>query len=240
MRKNLTIFLFILTLFFTLLQACSKSDASTADNSIQSVIICNQVWATKNLDVNTYNDGTPIPQVTDPTAWAALTTGAWCYNNNDPAYGVVYGKLYNWYATVGIYDAASLANPALRKNLAPSGWHVPTNAEWTTMIDCLDPNANGGATIPNSAGGKMKETGTTHWLNPNTEATNSSGFTALPGGFRTTNGPFYSIGGGSKWWSSSEYSNNSARERNLFYNNGIAYIGWGDKTNGYSVRCIKD
>lgn len=230
----------MLTLGFTLLQACSKNDSPTADNSIQGVIICNQVWATKNLDVSTYNDGTPIPQVTDAIAWSTLTTGAWCYNNNNPANGAVYGKLYNWYASVGIYDAASLANPALRKNLAPSGWHVPTNAEWTTMIDCLDPNANGGATIPNSAGGKMKETGTTHWLNPNTEATNSSGFTALPGGFRIASGPFYPIGGSSKWWSSSEYSTNDARERNLIYNNGIAYIGWGDKTNGYSVRCLKD
>lgn len=100
--------------------------------NIAHVTICKQVWATKNLDVTTYMDGTPIPQVTDPTAWANLTTGAWCYYNNLAASNATYGKLYNWYAVAGIYDAASLANPTLRKKLAPTGWHIPTDAEWTT------------------------------------------------------------------------------------------------------------
>lgn len=140
------------------------------------VTICTQTWATKNLDVTTYNDGTPIPQVTDPTAWANLTTGAWCYYNNYAANNATYGKLYNWYAAAGIYDAASLANPALRKKLAPTGYHVPTDAEWTILTTCL-----GGESV---AGGKMKSTGTSLWTAPNTAATNSSGFTGLPGGCR--------------------------------------------------------
>ena len=161
-------------------------------NTLQ-VTICTQVWATKNLDVTTYSDGTVIPQVTDPSAWANLTTGAWCYSNNDPANGAVYGKLYNWYAVAGIYDAASLADPTLRKKLAPNGWHVPTDAEWTTLTTCL-----GGASV---AGGKMKETGTAHWQSPNTAATNSSGFTGLPGGICSNDGTFNLSGSNGIWWS---------------------------------------
>lgn len=164
--------------------------------NLPRVTICSQTWATRNLGVTTYSDGTVIPQVTDQTQWANLTTGAWCYYNNDPANDAVYGKLYNWYAAAGIYDAASLANPALRKKLAPTGWHVPTDAEWTTLTTCL-----GGITI---AGGKMKETGTAHWQSPNQDATNSSGFTGLPGGYRFSYGSFNFIGNYGFWWSSSE------------------------------------
>ena len=89
--------------------------------NLPSVAICQPVWTTKNLDVTTYRNGTPIPQVTSATAWANLTTGAWCYYNNDPANNAVYGKLYNWYAVAEIYYTASLSNPALRKKLAPNG-----------------------------------------------------------------------------------------------------------------------
>jgi uncharacterized protein (TIGR02145 family) len=207
--------------------------------NLANVTICSQVWATINLDVTTYRDGTPIPQVTDPTAWSNLTTGAWCYYNNDPANNATYGKLYNWYAAAGIYDAASLANPALRKNLAPTGWHVPTDAEWSTLINCLDPIANGGAN-PNVAGGAMKETGTAHWLIPNTGATNSSGFTGLPGGCRDYNGTFYDVGYGGYWWSSSEYSAANAWDRYLLYFFSYASRGNYSKTVGGSVRCLRD
>ena len=200
--------------------------------TIPSVTICTQTWMLKNLDVTTYSDGTPIPQVTDPTAWASLTTGAWCYYNNDAANGTTYGKLYNWYAAAGIYDAASLANPALRKNLAPTGYHVPTDAEWTTLTTCL-----GGESI---AGGKMKETGTAHWISPNTDATNSSGFTGLPGGYRNLNGTFYTIGNSGFWWSSSELYSTFAWYRYLNYSNGSASRNNSNERNGYSVRCLRD
>jgi uncharacterized protein (TIGR02145 family) len=100
-----------------------------------SVIIGTQEWQKENLNVSKYSDGTPIPQVTNASNWASLSTGAWCYYNNDPANGAIYGKLYNWYAVAGIHDAASLTNPDLRKKLAPTGWHIPTDTEWTTIKD---------------------------------------------------------------------------------------------------------
>ena len=213
---------------------------------LPNVIIGTQVWTKTNLDVTTYRDGTPIPEVQDPTAWAGLTTGAWCYYNNNPANGAVYGKLYNWYAVAGIYDAASLANPALRKQFAPTGWHVPTDPEWSILINYLDPNADGGNTFPNVAGGKMKSTGTIQastglWQSPNTAATNESGFTGLPGGYRYNYGPFYVIGDYGIWWSSSESSSTAdAWLRNLYYNDGHAYRSYGPKRHGFSVRCLRD
>jgi uncharacterized protein (TIGR02145 family) len=110
----------------------------------------------------------------------------------------VYGKLYNWYAVAGIYDTASLNNPSLRKQLAPQGCHVPSDAEWTTLTTFL-----GGESV---AGGKMKSTGKSLWQSPNTAATNESGFTGLPGGYRITSGTFVKIGADGVWWSSSETS----------------------------------
>lgn len=200
--------------------------------NIPQVTICNQVWAIKNLDVTTYSDGTVIPQVTDPTAWANLTTGAWCYYNNDASNNATYGKLYNWYAVAGIYDAASLANPTLRKKLAPTGYHVPTDAEWTTLTTCL-----GGESI---AGGKMKETGTAHWYYPNQDATNSSGFTGLPGGYRHGIESFFYFRLIGYWWSSSEYDSTYARFRDLNCNDGMAYRAYTYKIHGFSVRCLRD
>jgi uncharacterized protein (TIGR02145 family) len=214
-------------------------------NTYQSVTNCGLTFTKQNLNVSKYSDGTPIPQVTDPTAWQNLTTGAWCYYNNDPANGAVYGKLYNWYAVAGIYDAASAANPALRKKLAPTGWHIPTDGEWSSLINCLDPNANGGSTFPNIAGGKMKATGTIQsgtglWQSPNTEATNESGFSGLPAGCRSNDGTFSLIGGYGIWWSSSENDTTDAWYRALAYNDGFAYRLYSYKEGGFSVRCLRD
>jgi uncharacterized protein (TIGR02145 family) len=203
-------------------------------NTYQSVVICNQTWTKSNLNVSKYTDGTPIPQVTGPTQWANLTKGAWCYYNNTTANGTIYGKLYNWYAVVGIYDAASTNNPALRKKLAPMGWHIPTDSEWTQLTDCL-----GGESV---AGGKMKAIGTSFWISPNTEATDASDFTGLPGGSRDYIGTFSGIGSYGGWWSSSE--NNpfpaTAWSRNLYYGNGNASRYYVDFKSGFSVRCVKD
>jgi uncharacterized protein (TIGR02145 family) len=219
-------------------------------NTYQSVTNCGLTFTKQNLNVSKYSDGTPIPQVTDPTAWQNLTTGAWCYYNNDPANGAVYGKLYNWYAVAGIYDAASASNPALRKKLAPTGWHIPTDAEWINLINCLDPNADGGNNIPNIAGGKMKSTGiiqagTGLWQDPNTDATNESGFSGLPAGYRATNGTFYDVGYGigyfGTWWSSSESSTADVWVCYLGYNFGYAGRDvTSDKENGFSLRCLRD
>jgi uncharacterized protein (TIGR02145 family) len=188
-----------------------------------------QTWTSKNLDVATYSDGTVIPQVTDRTAWANLTTGAWCYYNNNAANGTTYGKLYNWYAVAGIHDTDPNTP---NKKLAPTGWHVPTDAEWTTLTTTL-----GGLTV---AGGKMKATGTSLWKSPNTNATNSSGFTGLPGGFRYYDGSFFEIGYIGDWWSSSEYATAVARSRSLSYDSGAANSDLGNKKYGFSVRCLRD
>ena len=142
------IFLFVSC--FGLNSFCQVPGSGVTDvdgNIYNSVIIGAQEWMKTNLNVSKYLDGTIIPQVTDVNAWASLTTGAWCYPNNDNASGIIYGKLYNWYAIMGIYDAASLANPLVRKQFAPTGWHVPSDSEWTILGDYL-----GGDSV---AGGKM-------------------------------------------------------------------------------------
>jgi uncharacterized protein (TIGR02145 family) len=194
---------------------------------IQNAIIGTQIWSNTNLDVTTYRDGTTIPQVTDITAWGNLTTGAWCYYNNNTANGAVYGKLYNWYAVAGIHDNDPNTP---NKVLAPIGWHVPSDGEWTTLTTYL-----GGGSV---AGGKMKETGYTHWFSPNYGATNESGFTGLPGGYWEFG--FNNIGYSGAWWSSSEVDTTMALGCFLIYEDTGAYIYLYDKLNGYSVRLVKD
>ena len=191
-----------------------------------------QFWQNANLNLATYSDGTIIPEVQDPTQWAGLTTGAWCYYNNDATNGTTYGKLYNWYAVVGIWNEASKTDATQRKKLAPIGYHVPSDAEWTTLTDYL-----GGDAV---AGGKMKAAGTSLWYTPNTEATNSSGFTGLPGGYRYNFGSFSIIGSNGYWWSSSEVNTTNAWFRYLNYYYGDALRDNYYKTNGFSVRCLRD
>jgi uncharacterized protein (TIGR02145 family) len=198
----------------------SLTTPSTTAVFLPTIVIGTQQWMEKNLDVVTYRNGDIIPQVTDPTAWAALTTGAWCYYNNDVANGAIYGKLYNWYA---VNDT---------RGLAPKGWHVPTDAEWTILTDKL-----GGTLV---AGGKMKTTGTTSWITSNTGATNESGFTGLPGGNRGNDGTFANVGYNGFWWSSSEGGTTYAWYRFLDYGNGDAYRSSKGKANGFSVRCLRD
>lgn len=182
-----------------------------------SVVIGTQRWMDKNLNVCTYRNGDLIPQITDPTEWYSLTSGAWCYYELNSAKGPVYGKLYNWYA---------VNDP---RGLAPEGWHVPTKREWDTLVEYL-----GGQDI---AGGKMKQTGTEDWLSPNSNGDNSSGFTALPGGLRGR--VFDKIGESGSWWSSTVIDT-YPRYCLLNYSNGSAFIYGNSKTMGFSVRCIKD
>lgn len=196
------------------------------------VIIGTQTWQATNLDVTTYRDGTLIPQVTNVDTWKGLTTGAWCYYDNVTDNGTTYGKLYNWYAVAGIYDEASKTDLTLRKQLAPTGWNIPTNAQWTILSDYL-----GGKTV---AGGKMKAVGTTFWSSPNTGADNTSGFTALPGGYRNPiNGAFSIIHLGGNWWSSSEFSITNAYNRQLDYTSTALNYGTSNMAFGNSVRCVK-
>ena len=193
-------------------------------NSYKTVYIGTQQWMGENLKVSKYSDGTTIPNITDITQWQNNTTGAWVYYNNDEENNTKYGKLYNWY----VVSKTTNGN----KNVCPTGWHVPTDAEWTVLTDYL-----GGNSV---AGGKMKEMETTNWTSPNTNATNTSLFTGLPGGYRYYVGSYRNIGDFGNWWSSSEIDTYSAWARNLSATNGVASRGYINKGNGVSVRCLRD
>lgn len=202
------------------LTPCSGDITSVTDidgNTYPVVQIGNQCWIAENLRTTKYNDGSLIPNVTDDQAWSNDTTPAWCHYENNPSYDATYGKLYNWYTVAG-------------GNMCPTDWHVPTDAEWTTLINFL-----GGESV---AGGKMKAT--TGWNPPNTAATNESGFSGLPGGYRNILGTFLYSGLQGYWWSSSEFDESIASFRyldnNVGYINNYNYI----KTGGFSVRCLRD
>jgi len=193
-------------------------------NIYNTVTIGTQTWLAENLKSTKYNDGTEIPNVTDSITWSALSTGAYCDYDNNPSNSDTYGRLYNWFA------AASTNT----RNICPTGWHVPSDAEWKTLTDYL-----GGETI---AGGKLKESGTTHWYSPNYAANNLTGFTALPGGSRSYDGAFgVSIGDSGFWWSSIERNNDSfAWLRRMDSNFSFVLRTNLYLTYGFSVRCVKD
>ncbi|MBU1100117.1 MAG: fibrobacter succinogenes major paralogous domain-containing protein [Bacteroidetes bacterium] len=234
--KGLAFFLIIMLMLATV--ACQNDESYPADenesglvadvdgNVYHTVTIGSQVWMAENLIVTHFSNGDPIPNITENTDWAALTTPAYCfYENNSSTYGIVYGALYNWYTV----DPASNGN----KNICPDGWHIPTEAEWTTLTTYL-----GGSSV---AGGKMKEAGTSHWSAPNTGANNSSAFTALPGGYRAyTNGTFDNIGIFAHWWSSTQADASLAWGEGLFTMENPANHSTSMKKNGFSIRCVKD
>ena len=196
-------------------------------NSYETVIIGNQEWMAENLRTTTYANGDPILHVIADTQWINLAnteTAAWSHYNNDSQYENPYGKLYNWY---------TVADP---RNVCPTGWHVPTDAEWTILTDFL-----GGETI---AGGKMKTTGTIEggdglWTEPNTDATNSSGFSGLPGGKRQILGSFIDVDIFGYWWSSTQ-AGGGAYTRYLGNEGGYVIRGGSPANEGLSCRCLKD
>jgi len=173
-----------------------------------------------NLKTTKYNDGTLITLVTDSIAWSTLVTGGCCWYGNNSSNGDPYGALYNWYAV----------NTG---KLAPTGWHVPTDSDWTSLTTFL-----GGESV---AGDSLKEAGTAHWLPPNTGATNSTGFNALPGGNRRDNGAFYVIGYSGFWWSSTASNATHAWTRSMYCNGANVYrTNFNENTYGFSVRCVKN
>lgn len=196
--------------------ACTDADS----NNYSTVQIGTQVWMAENLNTTKYRDGSSIPDVTDNFTWLNLVTGACCDYGNDPSNAVIYGKLYNYYV---------VEDP---RNICPAGWHVPTMDEWTTLIDYL-----GGVNV---ASGKLRESGTVHWESPNQGATNESGFTALPGGFRAgygTDGNFYYLNKRGYWFSSTYLT---ATGVSMYYNYTYVATNWDFMSWGYAVRCIKD
>ena len=188
-------------------------------NVYASVKIGGQCWMAANLKTTRYRDGTTLPHITDNTAWSQLNNGAWSNYDNSPANDDAYGKLYNWYAA---------ANP----NICPQGWHMPTDAEWTTLTGFL-----GGSTV---AGGKMK-TVSPLWNAPNTGATNASGFSGLPTGFRDDlDGSFVNLGGFGIWWCATESGPDQAWSRGLYDTTTTVYRATNSERLGFGLRCVRD
>lgn len=213
---------------------CGPETGTVTDidgNVYQTIKIGDQWWMAENLKVTHYRNGDPIPNVTGSVQWAGLTTGAYCEYNNNANNVATYGRLYNWYA---VNDG---------RNIAPEGWHVPSDAEWKQLEMYLGMNqvqANATGWRGTNEGGKLKEAGTEHWWSPNTGATNESGFTALPGGHRTADGIYDYMGVWAYFWTSTEYGSLVSWYRHLNYQ--FSKVGRYRYLNEYgsSVRCVKD
>jgi len=225
---DLKISLVLAVLFLLSLTNCKKENnisyGSVTDLdgiTYKTIVIGTQTWMAENLRSTKYQNGDSIPMVTNAISWGNLTTGAYC-NFNNTSYSdsiAAFGRLYNW---IAVMDS---------RNIAPAGWHVPTDAEWEILANFL-----GGDSL---AGGKLKEAGLKHWVSPNMGANNSSGFTAIPSGFNDPYGSFWNIGLGSFCWSASA-SPIGAWHRSLSYDNRILRRGESYTHSGYSVRCLKN
>ena len=207
---------FMLIAFFPKAQTVTDYDGNVYD----TVHIGSRIWLKQNLHVTHYNNGTPIPNVTDSLVWGLLTSGARCYYRNDSAANdSVYGTLYNWFV---------VNNPA---KVCPVGYHVPTDGEWTQLENSL-----GGYMV---AGGALKEAGFTHWLSPNVGATNASGFTALPGGARMPNTAFELLHENGLFWTSTAAGANAYGRYVWYMFEGVERDPY-PKRIGVSIRCIRD
>lgn len=192
------------------------------NNTYRTIQIGTQTWMADNLRVTKFRNGTAIPNITDSVQWQNTTNGAWCYYNNNASFNSTYGKLYNYYVIEN------------SNNICPTGWHVATRQDWYNLLVYL-----GGGDI---AGSKMKSAGTQFWLNPNFGATNSSGFSGLPGGNRSSDGfqrNFDYMGLEGYWWSLSD-SPDTAETYYLLFDYGFLNSTDYPKNNGHSIRCVKD
>lgn len=215
----------MLLFIVVLVSGCRKAEepeiplkVTDVDGNVYDVVIIGkQGWMKENLKVTHYSDGSEIPNVTGTSEWAGLTSGAWSEYNNSASTGTTYGKLYNGFAVE-------------TGKLCPAGWRVPTDDDWTELMDFL-----GGQSI---AGGQLKQAGTSLWKTPNEGATNSSGFTALPAGFRGPTGLFYQNAEVAIWWSSSSEANKLPYWITVFSNPFLARNFPVTKVNGMTIRCI--
>jgi len=205
---------------------CSKSEESSAPvsdaegNSYKTVKIGSQIWMAENLKATMYNDGTNIPQIKEGDEWSDLTEGAYCwYNNEEVSYKDTFGALYNGFAIAS-------------GKICPVGWHIPAVEEMKVLRESLGDSIK--------AGGKLKEAGTVHWLSPNKGADNSSGFTALPAGFRYFEGTFSSVSSYTSIWSVTKVANDELWYAGLYYADAAFVLDHRNKKHGFSVRCLKD
>ena len=208
--------LFIFACF--IIMFCFAGATAKTRNPAKNIAAPASRWSMENLAVDRYRNGDPIPEVEDPAAWSELTTGAWCCYENRSENGVTYGKLYNWFA---------VNDP---RGLAPAGWHVASDAEWTELVTAL-----GGE---KAAGTRLKSK--VLWKAPVVGADNSSGFSALPAGYRSSNGTFSQLGTSAGFWTSTGENSFSAWYRNMFNSYSAVYRTSSSKTQGFSVRCVKD
>lgn len=194
-------------------------------NLYPTIEIGTQVWMAENLKTSKLNDGTPISNITKNSDWEKSTTGAWSYYNNNATLGKTYGKLYNWHAV----------NTG---KICPTGWHIPSEAEWKVLAEYLGGSGRGGVKMK-TPGNKEDSTGL--WTSPNAGATNESGFTGLPGGFRHVQGEFVTMGDYSYWWSTTEsYLVRDAISFQLAFDRSGINGGGTYKATGFYCRCIKD
>jgi uncharacterized protein (TIGR02145 family) len=200
----------------------SATSVTDIDGNVYAVVtIGTQTWMKENLKVTRYRNGDPIPTGLSIADWGNTKSGAYTFYNNDAGNNTVYGKLYNWYAAA---DA---------RNIAPVGWHVPSVDERSILYYTA-----GGLDI---GGGELKEAGLTHWDSPNLGATNSTGFTALPGGIRRPTGEYWFMGFSGYWWTTTDYPGYDDVEfMGLFANSAEADQISDVKENGLSIRCVKD
>jgi uncharacterized protein (TIGR02145 family) len=218
MGKSNLMFLEILFITLIIFNCEIYSQVTDKDgNTYKTVTIDKQVWTAENLNVEHYRNGDPIPQVQDKEEWANLTSGAWCYYDNNSGNGTIYGKLYNWYAVNDV------------RGLAPEGWHVGSDEDWTKLTTFL-----GGEQV---AGEKLKST--SGWSD-NGNGTNSCGFFGLPGGYRNHDGYFTNIGKNGLFWTATEFSSTNAWFRNLIGSIPDVYRPNYFYVNGLCVRCVKD
>ena len=209
------------TTFTTVITGITGSVSDVEGNTYGTIGIGYQYWITSNLRTTKLNDGTDIPKAEKDSLWNVLSTAGFSWYDNDSLFAEqnAYGALYNWPA-------------AVTGKLCPTGWHVPTEADVSELLDYLD-----GSSV---AGGKLKASGTSQWASPNTDATNEVGFSALPAGKRNTDGLFDFVAIEANWWTMSDYSTHTASYYYIQYNYGNAYQAHANKRTGLSVRCVKD
>jgi uncharacterized protein (TIGR02145 family) len=232
MKKTILLFSSIV---FLMISNQAQTITDYDGNVYNTVTIGTQIWLKENLNATHYNNGEMIPNVPNGSEWSSMTSGAYCEYENNPDYSVIYGKLYNWYTG------------ADSRNLCPTGWHVPSNDDWIVLTAYLKNNGYGFNGLANYIGKSMAAT--SGWtpssiagqVGNDQESNDSSGFSALPGGYRSNYGTFSNVVGYGYWWTSTEFNAGCSYDWGIAYNSGLVVSYFCDgNPNGFSVRCVSD